>query len=96
MQHGTLLYDLDLRTMFSVLNVSRYKISDKMVQSAKERVTCVLQHCDVDKREVYEALVESFTEGKDFEFGEWSKNEMEQARELAEKKYGSNEWTYLR
>lgn len=39
LQHGTLLYDLE--TMFSVLNVSRQKISDKMIQSAKERVTCI-------------------------------------------------------
>jgi lipoate-protein ligase A len=96
LQHGTLLYDLDLKTMFSVLNVRRQKISDKMIQTAEERVTCILQHCEVDKWGVYEALVQSFTEGKDFEFGGWSENELERAQELAEKKYGSDEWTYLR
>ncbi len=96
LQHGTLLYDLDLATMFSVLNVSRQKISDKMIKSAEERVTCILKHKDVDKRDVYDALIGAFTEGKEYEFGAWSESELVRARELAEKKYGSNEWMYLR
>ncbi len=96
LQHGTLLYDLDLPTMFSALNVSREKISDKMIKNAEERVTCILKHCDLDKRDVYEALVRAFTEGKDFEFGKWSESEIARARELAEKKYKSDEWMYMR
>ncbi len=96
LQHGTLLYDLDLPTMFSALNVSREKISDKMIRSAEERVTCILRHCDLDKMKVYEALVAAFTEGKDVEFGAWSEAEIARAEELAEKKYGSEEWMYLR
>ncbi len=96
LQHGTLLYDLDLATMFSVLNVSREKISDKLIKSAEERVTCVLRHCELDRSRVYRALVAAFTEGKDFEFGTWSEDEIGRARELAERKYGSKEWLYLR
>jgi lipoate-protein ligase A len=96
LQHGTLLYDLDLKTMFSMLNVSREKISDKMIKRAEERVTCILKQGDLDKGDVYQALVESFTEGKDFEFGTWSEAEITRARELAEKKYRSEEWIYLR
>ncbi|MCX9012505.1 MAG: biotin/lipoate A/B protein ligase family protein [Candidatus Methanoperedens sp.] len=96
LQHGTLLYDLDLATMFSVLNVSRQKISDKMIQSAQERVTCVLRHSSVGKEEVYEALIRAFTEGKEYEFGTWSRDEMERAWELAEGKYRSEGWMFLR
>lgn len=96
LQHGTLLYDLDLATMFSALNVSREKISDKMIKSAEERVTCILKHVDMDKRDVYEAIVGAFTEGKDFESGKWSESEIARARELAEKKYQSEEWMYMR
>ncbi len=95
-QHGTLLYRLDLRTMFSVLNVSREKISDKMIRKAEERVTCISKHCDIGKQDVYEALVDAFTEGKDFEFGTWSERELARARELAEKKYRSKEWMNIR
>lgn len=96
LQHGTLLYDLDLETMFSALNVSREKISDKMIKNAEERVTCVLKHRALDKKEVYEALVGAFTEGKEFEFGAWSESELARARELVEKKYRSDEWMFLR
>lgn len=96
LQHGTLLYDLDLATMFSVLNVSQQKISDKMILSAQERVTCVLKHSGAGKEEVYEALIGAFTEGKEYEFGAWSRDEMERARELAEGKYRSEEWMFLR
>lgn len=96
LQHSTLLYGLDLKTMFSVLNVSRQKITDKMIKSAEERVTCVRKHSDAGKTEVYEALVRAFTEGKDYEFGTWSEGELARARELAEGKYRSDEWMYLR
>ena len=96
LQHGTLLYALDLKTMFSVLNVSRQKITDKMIKSAEERVTCVMEHSDAGKKEVYEALVDAFTEGKDFEFGKWSETEITRARELAARKYRSEDWLYLR
>jgi len=96
LQHGTLLYGLDLKTMFSVLNVSRQKITDKMIKSAEERVTCVLEHSGVGKKEVYEALVDAFTEGKDYEYGAWSMDELARAKELAEQKYRSDAWMYLR
>ncbi len=96
LQHGTLLYGLDLKTMFSVLNVSKQKITDKMIRSAEERVTCVKMHCEAGKKEVYDALVNAFTEDKDCESGTWSRDEIARARDLAEKKYRSDEWTYLR
>ncbi len=96
LQHGTLLYGLDLKTMFGVLNVSRQKITDKMIKSAEERVTCVRMHSDAGKMEVYEALVGAFTEGKDFEFGGWSGKELARAKELAEGKYRSDGWMDLR
>ncbi len=96
LQHGTLLYSLDLITMFSVLNVSKQKISDKMIQSAQERVTCILNHNNVDKRDVYEALIEAFTEDKEYEFGAWNEDEIARAKELAEMKYRSYEWMFMR
>ncbi len=38
-QHGTVLVDTDIRTMFTVLKVSKEKISDKLIKSVEERVT---------------------------------------------------------
>jgi len=96
LQHGTLLYGLDLKTMFRVLNVSRQKITDKMIRSAQERVTCVGMHSKRGKKEVYEAIVNAFTEGKDYEYGTWSIDELARTRELSEQKYKSDAWMYLR
>ncbi|MBU4077617.1 MAG: lipoate--protein ligase family protein [Euryarchaeota archaeon] len=96
LQHGTILYDLDLATMFGVLNVSKQKITDKMILSAQERVTSISAHRNVDKIDVYKALVKAFIDGKDYELGTWSRDELARARELSEKKYKSEEWIYLR
>lgn len=96
LQHGTVLYDTDLATMFSVLNVSRQKITDKMIQTAQERVTSISKHKNVDKKDVYMALLKAFTKDKDHETGTWNKNEIARAKELAEQKYKTKEWLFLR
>lgn len=96
LQHGTVLYDTDLATMFSVLNVSRQKITDKMIQKAQERVTCISKHKTVDKKDVYQALLGAFTNDKDHEAGTWNENEIVRAKELAEQKYKTKEWLFLR
>ncbi|MBI4020534.1 MAG: lipoate--protein ligase family protein, partial [Candidatus Aenigmarchaeota archaeon] len=49
MVHGTLLYTLDVDKMFAYLKVGRTKISDKGIQSVKERVTAIKHHKDVAK-----------------------------------------------
>jgi len=96
LQHGTVLYDLDLATMFNVLNVSKQKISDKMMQSAQERVTSISKHMNVDKKDVYQALLRAFTKDKDHEAGAWNEDEITGAKELAEQKYKTEEWLFLR
>jgi len=96
LQHGTVLYDTDLETMFSVLNVSRQKITDKMIQTAQERVTSISKHKNMDKNNVYQALLGAFTNDKDYEPGTWKENEIARAKELAEQKYKTKEWLFLR
>lgn len=96
LQHGTVLYDTDLETMFSVLNVSRQKITDKMIQTAQERVTSISKHRNVDKNNVYQALLGAFTNDKDYEPGTWNENEIARTKELAEQKYKTKEWLFLR
>jgi lipoate-protein ligase A len=95
-QHGTILYDLNLETMFSVLNVSREKISDKLIKSAKERVTRVLDYADASRAELYRALLGSFTEGKDYHSGSLSGDELRRAAELAHTVYRTDAWNLMR
>jgi lipoate-protein ligase A len=96
LQHGTVLYDTDLATMFSVLNVSRQKITDKMIQSAQERVTSISKLKNVDKKDVYQALLRAFVKDKEHESGTWNEIEISRAKELAEQKYKTQEWSFLK
>jgi lipoate-protein ligase A len=86
----------NFKEIYYVRQGYKQKITDKMIKSAEERVTCVLEHSGAGKEEVYEALVDAFTEGKEYEFGTWSEAEIKRARELAEGKYRSDEWMYFR
>ena|SRR3989338_5743509 len=94
--HGTILYDLDVETMFSVLKVSKEKISDKLIQSVKDRVTRVLDFKNISRKELEEALIKGFTKGKEFEFGNYSETELKNAEKLVEEKYGNHEWNFKR
>lgn len=96
LHHGTLLYTLDLRTMFSVLKVDKQKISDKTIKSVEERVTCLLNHKNVTESELLDALVKAFTKDKEFFIDKWSEKELERANELVETKYSKNEWMFMR
>jgi len=96
LQHGTILYDLDIKTMFTVLRVSGEKISDKMIKSVEERVTCVKNYADTDQEGLYEKLLEGFTAGKEFEFGSCTEEEMKRAEVLAKSVYSSDSWNFDR
>jgi lipoate-protein ligase A len=96
LQHGTVLYDIDIKKMFSVLNVSAEKISDKMIKSAEERVTSVKKHSNVSIGELCDALIKGFTDGKDFEFGPLSGEESSRAAELARTVYRTDAWNFSR
>lgn len=96
LQHGTVLYDLDLEKMFSLLKVSKEKVSDKMIKSARERVTRVLDYNIVSIEELYKALLHGFTSGKNFSFGTLTTEEIQRAHELADKKYITHEWNFMR
>lgn len=95
LQHGTILYDVDVDKMFSVLRVPDEKIRDKVIASVKERVTSVRASCQCGKEELYHALLLGFTDGKQWEISRLSEEEKPRATELA-RRYESKEWNYLR
>ena len=96
MVHGTLLYDLNLRNMFKVLRVSGEKVSDKFIEKAEERVTCVKHNAQVTKDDTKKALIEAFSSDKDAVHDKWTEQELKRARQLAEHKYKTQEWIYRR
>ena len=96
LQHGTLLYDLDVRTMFTLLKVPREKISDKMIQSVEERVTKILNFGNFSMNDVYDAMLKGFTKDKEYEIDGLSAGELNRAKELAENRYKADEWNRRR
>ncbi len=96
LQHGTLLYDLDVRTMFTLLKVPKEKISDKMIQSVEERVTKVLNFGKFSMQDVYNAMIKGFTQGKEHSMGSLTGEELERAKKLSEERYKTDEWNYRR
>lgn len=96
-QHGTILYRLDADTMFRCLKVSDAKIRDKMIATAKERVTCIREiNKGISFDEASTSLMGTFCAGKKFSFGTFSKGELADAARLAKEKYSSREWNYWR
>ncbi|RLG20322.1 lipoate--protein ligase family protein [Candidatus Micrarchaeota archaeon] len=96
LQHGTILYTVDVRRMFSLLKVADAKISDKVIASAEERVTSLSDQCTASREELYEALKKTFSVGKEFEKGGWSAEELTRAKELSNLRYSSAEWNEMR
>ncbi len=95
LQHGTILYDLNIRRMFDVLKVSKEKISDKAIKNVEERVTMVRKYSDISLADLYITLLAGFSEKMDCEEGALSKKELKKATEVAPN-YRSASWNFSR
>jgi lipoate---protein ligase len=96
LQHGTILHDVDVDKMFSLLKVPDEKIRDKMIAVVKDRVTRVLDFRHITQEETYQALVKGFTESKEWEFGQLTQIERQRAKTLADTFYKTEEWNFKR
>lgn len=94
LQHGTVLYRVEVEKMFSYLNVSEQKISDKLIKSVKKRVTSVSDQLDIPMKELQIALEKGFSIGQEIEMGDYTEKELTRAAQLAEEKYRSEAWNY--
>jgi lipoate-protein ligase A len=92
LQHGTILLDVDVEKMFSVLKIPSEKIKDKMIKEAKARVmglnkpfgqvACALKESFGEKF-VSEVIADALTV-----------KETVQAKKLASDKYASDLWIW--
>lgn len=97
LQHGTILLKVNVEKMFSLLRVSKEKIKDKAIKSAKKRVTSIKDEIGkVNEKEVIESLVRGFEEiGIEFYEESMEEKEEKEAKRLV-KKYESKEWNFKR
>jgi lipoate-protein ligase A len=96
LQHGTLLYDLDLERMFTVLKVDVEKMSDKELESVLDRVTSISTEADMSMDLVLRALRVGFTCGKEWEMGDLTAEEINEAGILSRERYSDDGWTLSR
>ncbi|MDH5440551.1 MAG: lipoate--protein ligase family protein [Candidatus Bathyarchaeota archaeon] len=98
-QHGTILREVDPDVMYTLLKVPSEKIRDKLIKSAKERVTSISGYLgrEVGFGELKAALKDGFeralnvrlVEGKTVEYEEELANQLRV-------KYASREWNFKR
>ena len=90
---GTLLYDVDVEEMFSLLTPSEDKKKDKQIKEHKERISTIKKESDASFDEAVRALNEALLEGLDFGVSDLEFSEVKRAEELANK-YSGDEWLY--
>ncbi len=96
LQHGTILFSLDVQRMFSVLNVSKEKISDKMIKSVEERVTSIsAQSKEIWFDRLYRAILDGFVADKKWQLEPLTQDEYSTAEELTGT-YSSDAWNFSR
>lgn len=100
LQHGTVLMDVDVDKMFSLLKVPNEKIKDKLITDVKQRVTS-LSHClgnEVSFQKVAVAMKAGFQEEFQIELrpGKLTKNEQILAKQFEEETFSTKDWNQRR
>ena len=100
LQHGTVLMDVDVDTMFSLLKVPDEKIKDKLIADVKQRVTSIrhLLGKDVHFHEVARAMKTGFEEEFHIELieGTLSPEELTLAKQFEHDCFSTKEWNHRR
>ncbi len=100
LQHGTILLDLNLEKMFSVLKVPDEKIKDKIIKAAKERVTSLKNELRraITCEEIERALISGFEKTFNIKtgVGELTSEELKFAKKLYKEKYTNDKWNNWR
>jgi lipoate-protein ligase A len=100
LQHGTVLTDVDVEKMFTVLKVPNEKIKDKLITNVKERVTSIKHILGFEPK--FNEIADSMRKGFEEEFnirlvnGELSKEEIELTKKFEEECFSSYDWNYRR
>ncbi|MFH1588572.1 MAG: biotin/lipoate A/B protein ligase family protein [Candidatus Diapherotrites archaeon] len=100
LQHGTILIEVDVDKMFSLLLVPDEKMKGKLVENIKQRVTSINNQLErkVEFNEVSKAMKQGFEENFNAELvkGELTEKELSLAEEIKKEKFSSHEWNFKR
>ncbi len=90
---GTLLFDVNVEEMFSLLTPGEDKKKDKQIKEHRERISTIRDESEASFDEAVRALNEALLEGLSFEVSDLEFSEVKRAEELANK-YSGDEWLY--
>lgn len=96
LQHGTVLFSLDLDSMYSVLRVNKKKSEDKGIDDPRERVTSIAMNSSASFDELLACLQRSFCGDKEWVPGHLGPGERSRASILSISRYEDEAWTLLR
>ncbi|WP_031542485.1 lipoate--protein ligase [Mesoplasma photuris] len=96
LEHGTLLYDVDLSKLKNYLNVDRTKMETKKISSVVSRVTNIVDLLNEksDVNSFKNDLKEFYKNSEEVEEITLNNNDLEKIEELVVKKYSNWEWTF--
>ncbi len=100
LQHGTVLMDVDVDTMFSLLKVPNEKIKDKLIADVKQRVTSI-HHClgtNISFSSVAKAMKNGFEEEFQIHLveGQLTCQEQNLAEQFEKESFLTEEWNHKR
>ena len=106
LQHGTIIVEVDIDLMFSILKEKKKKTKGKLIEDAKSRVTsirnCLSVPDSVSFEELFFSTITALERGYsraldlDYELSGPTDLELKNAERLAREKFSNNQWTALR
>jgi len=100
LQHGTILMDVDVEKMFSLLKVPDEKIKDKLIEDVRNRVTSIkhVLNSDIRFSDVADAMKKGFEEEFNINLidGDLSQEELELADLFERECFSADDWNNRR
>ncbi|MGC5327093.1 lipoate--protein ligase family protein [Brevibacillus sp. SYSU BS000544] len=100
LQHGSILLDMDVELLFSLLKFPSERVKQRMIDSFVQKAVTIneVSGRTVSLEEAIEAFRKGFASGLEVELVEQplTEEELKLAQELAETRYATDEWNFRR
>ncbi|MCM3080244.1 lipoate--protein ligase family protein [Brevibacillus invocatus] len=100
LQHGSILLDMDVELLFSLLNFPSERVKQRMMESFRQKAVTIneVSTRPIGLQEAIEAFGRGFASGLDVELvaSDLTAEERELAHELVQTRYGTEEWNMRR
>src|SRR5699024_8884257 len=94
LHHVTMPYDINAERMLHVLRIGREKMSDKVTNTASKRGDPMRSKTGMAQAEIVEAFIQYFLANYDAELGDYTDDELAQAKALMNRKFLQEDWVY--